>query len=94
MSERLSDKQVAFLADLNDGHVACDLAREVIELRKDRDRLDWLESCEHCLRTHREKPNRDEYEIWWTVTTPNGTSLTHPFGNARAAIDAAMKQNK
>ena len=56
----------------------------------DSELIDWLESCEFCLTTHREK-TVDYFEIWWTVTTARGRSLTHPYGNVRDAIRAAHK---
>lgn len=56
----------------------------------DEKRFDWLAKAEFSLVPHREK--KDGYfEVWWTVQTCKGRNITHPYGNPRAAIDAAMK---
>lgn len=61
----------------------------------DADRLNFLESREASLVTHREENDEGEFAIWWTVSGEvrkiKANSISgHPLGSVRAAIDAAM----
>jgi hypothetical protein len=73
------------------GHGVCGLARELLaenaELRKDKARLDWLETDGESVSDYRDHCWRE-----WLVSTIN-TPLK-PDASVRAAIDAAMEETK
>lgn len=70
------------------------LRAQVEGLRKDAERISYLESNEFDLRTHRETWDCEEgeYSIWWQVVNARiETSISgHPLGSPREAIDAVL----
>lgn len=67
-------------------------AAEIAALRKDAERLDWLDSHEYDVVCHVETwcCEEGEYSIWWNVTDGEKSISGHPMGSARDAIDAAI----
>lgn len=83
-------------ADERTCSAAADLLRadaaEIAALRKDAERLDWLDSHEYDVVCHVETwcCEEGEYSIWWNVTDGEKSISGHPMGSARDAIDAAL----
>ena len=60
----------------------------------DTERIDWLETNEAHLVTHREKMGDGRYGIWWNVVRKKKSISGHPLGSPRAAIDSAILSSK
>ncbi|MBQ3302539.1 MAG: hypothetical protein IJI03_12270 [Rudaea sp.] len=67
-------------------------------VRRDAERLTWLEENEAHLVSHRESFGVDDpecqYSIWWNVVRDGDSISGHPLGSLREAIDAAVAAAK
>jgi hypothetical protein len=70
--------------------VIAQLRQQRDEARKDTERLDFLETKEAALISHREKFGDGQFSIWWNVVKRGKSLSGHPLGHARDAIDAAL----
>lgn len=76
-------------------------AREITELQKDKERLDWFERSNASVNQLRSSPDavKTFWHIWWDDS--KDPSMTHHFGNGetallniRQSIDAAITKGE